>query len=207
LLARGTNVYSLTGSNGNCKGQIQLLLSGRRIFSGLTSSVFGRKQRLVNPREPGARFLVERKGFLKEDLKPRVPIDLEVGGKQARIRLDLIVCIDGQVAMLVKYAPGSLTTRHQVAVAASRLLAPYQVRISVVTNGKEADIIDNFTARVIAEGLDGIFSRGELLDCFRAHEKVLVAGRHRDMAARILYAYEVDGRCPCDDTVCEYEQR
>ena len=158
-------------------------------------------------RQKVARVLVEDKEYKKEDLQPRVPIDLNIDGKQARIRLDLMVCIDGQVAMLVKYAPGSLTTRHQVALAASRLLAPYQVPLSVVTNGKEADIIDNHSTIVIAEGLDGIFSRGALVDYLNAHAPIFVADRHRDMAARILYAYEVDGRCPCDDTICEYEQR
>ena len=158
-------------------------------------------------RQNVARFLVVHKGYLKEDLRPRVPIDLNIDGKQAGIRLDLVVCIDEQVAMLVKYAPGSLTTRHQVALAASRLLAPYQVPFSVVTNGKEADIIDNHSDSVIAEGLDGILSRRALADYLYAHDPIPVADRHRDMAARILYAYEVDGRCPCDDTVCEYEQR
>jgi hypothetical protein len=158
-------------------------------------------------RQKVARFLVAHKGYIKEDLKPRVPIDLNIDGKQARIRLDLMVTIDEQVAMLVKYAPGSLTTRHQVALAASRLLAPYQVPLSVVTNGKEADIIDNHSAIVIAEGLDGIFSRGALADYLQAHDPIFVAEPHRGMAARILYAYEVDGRCPCDDSVCEYEQR
>ena len=158
-------------------------------------------------RQQVARFLVEDKDYKKRDLQSRVPIDLNIDGKQARIRLDLTVWIDEQVAMLVKYAPGSLITRHQVALAASRLLAPYQVPISVVTNGKEADIIDNFSASVIAEGLDGIFSRGTLADYLNAHAPIFVADRHRDMAARILYAYEVDGRCPCDDTICEYEQR
>ena len=154
-----------------------------------------------------ARFLVEQKGYIKEDLKPRVPIDLEIDGKQAIIKLDLVVCIDEQAAMLVKYAPGSLTTRHQVALAASRLLAPYQVPLSVVTNGKEADIIDNYSVCVVSEGLGGILSRGALSDYLHGHEKIVVAERHRIMAARILYAYEVDGRCPCDDTVCEYAQR
>jgi hypothetical protein len=158
-------------------------------------------------RQKVARFLVAHKGYIKEELKPRIPIDLNIDGKQARIRLDLMVCIDEQVAMLIKYAPGSLTTRHQVALAASRLLAPYQVPLSVVTNGKEADIIDNYTDSVIAEGLDGIFSRRALADYLQAYSPVFVTDRHRDMAARILYAYEVDGRCPCDDTVCEYEQR
>ena len=79
-----------------------------------------------------ARLLAERKGYGREELKPRVPIDIRAGGKSARVRLDLIVCIDEKIPMLIKYAPGSLTTRHQVALAASRLLAPYQVPVSVV---------------------------------------------------------------------------
>ena len=158
-------------------------------------------------RQKVARLLVEHKGYAKKDLQPRVPIDVTLEGKRARIRLDLVVRIDDQVAMLIKYAPGSLTTRHQVALAASRLLAPFQVPVSVVTNGEEADIIDNYSFSVVAEGLNSIFSRRELSDYLRAHKQIAVSGHHRDMAARILYAYEVDGRCPCDDTVCEYEQR
>lgn len=154
-----------------------------------------------------ARLLIEEKGYGREELIPRVPIDIRAGGKAARVRLDLIVCIDEQISMLIKYAPGSLTTRHQVALAASRLLAPSQVPVSVVTNGREADIIDNLTTDVVAKGLEGIFSRTALLHYLRGRETILVTDHHRDLAARILYAYEVDGRCPCDDTVCEYEQR
>lgn len=158
-------------------------------------------------RQAIARLLAEEKGYGRQELTARVPIDIRVGGKCARIRLDLIVCIDEQIPMLLKYAPGSLTTRHQVALAASRLLAPYQVPVSVVTNGKEADILDNVTTAVVAKGLDGIFSREALLRYLQGRTAVPVTDRHRDMAARILFAYEVDGRCPCDDTVCEYEQR
>jgi len=158
-------------------------------------------------RQSIARLLVEKKGYGRDELTPRVPIDIRAGGKRAQIRLDLVVCIDEQIVMLIKYAPGSLTTRHQVALAASRLLAPYQVPVSVVTNGREADIIDNHSADVVANGLEGIFSRTALLQHLQARPTILVADRHREMAARILYAYEVDGRCPCDDTVGEYGQR
>jgi Type I restriction enzyme R protein N terminus (HSDR_N) len=158
-------------------------------------------------RQKIARLLVEDKGFHREDLTPRVPIDIHVGGKQARVRLDLIVRLDGRIMLLVKYAPGSLTTRHQVALAASRLLAPYQIPFSVVTNGEDADILNNVTGEGLAKGLDRIFSRKELATHLQSCEARPVSQHHREMAARILYAYEVDGRCPCDDSVCEYEHR
>lgn len=158
-------------------------------------------------RQKIARLLVEEKGFRRIDLTPRVPIDICVDGKQARVRLDLIVSLDERVALLIKYAPGSLTTRHQVVLAASRLLAPSQVPFSVVTNGEEADIIDNYTGAVLERSLDKLFSRKALETELRSCEDIPVAEHFREMAARILYAYEVDGRCPCDDTVCEFERR
>jgi hypothetical protein len=158
-------------------------------------------------RQKIARLLVEEKGFSREDLIPRVPVDLATAGKIARVRLDVMVCLDDQIALLIKYGPGSLTTRHQVAIAFSRLLAPYQVPFSVVTNGEHADILDNITGSVVARGLTAIFSRKALHDLLRAHDKVPVTENHRQMAARILYAYEVDDRCPCDDSVCEWEHR
>ena len=57
---------------------------------------------------------------------------------------------------------------------------------------------------VLARGLEGIFSPMELEARLRSRSKVAVTPRQREMASRILYAYEVDGRCPCDDTVCEF---
>jgi hypothetical protein len=156
-------------------------------------------------RQKLARLLVEEKGFRREDLIPRVSVDIVAAGKKARVRLDLMICLDGQVALLIKYAPGSLTTRHQVALAFSRLLAPYQVPFSVVTNGEDADILNNIAGSVVERGLSGILSRKDLQGHLMSHDRVLVADRHREMAAKILYAYEVDGRCPCDDSVCEWE--
>ena len=158
-------------------------------------------------RQKIARLLVEEKGYRKQDLTPRVPIDIRLDGKQARVRLDLIVTLDERIVLLIKYAPGSLTTRHQVALAASRLLAPYQVPFSVVTNGEEADIINNSSGVVVGRGLDKLFSRNTLESQLLSCKDIPVSKRFREMATRILYAYEVDGRCPCDDTVCEFEHR
>ena len=81
-------------------------------------------------RQEIARLLVEEKGFRREDLTSRVPIDIDLGDKQARVRLDLIVHFDERIVLLIKYAPGSLTTRHQVATcrieALGALSDPFQ---------------------------------------------------------------------------------
>ncbi len=152
-----------------------------------------------------AGLLMAERGYPRQAIHPRVPIDLHVDARSARIRLDFIVKYDNRVVLLIKYGPGSLITRHQVAYAASRVLAPFVVPFSIVTNGEDAHWLDNANRKLLDQGLDAIWDFQTLTEQAQERAPVGVASRQAEMAARILWAYEVDGRCPCDDTVCEYE--
>jgi hypothetical protein len=154
-----------------------------------------------------ARLLVDEKGYRREDLQPRVPIDLQVDGQLARIRLDFTVKNADRIVLLIKYGPGSLVTRHQIAFAAAYLLAPYPIPFSIVTNGEDAHWLDNADRTLKAQGLDGLWDQRKLNQHLQGRPWPPIASRQVEMAARILWAYEVDGRCPCDDTVCEFETR
>ena len=154
-----------------------------------------------------ARLLVEAKGYRRDDIHPRIPIDLEIESRSARIRMDFVVKLEDRIAVLIKYGPGSLVTRHQVAFAASRLLAPYGIPFSLVTNGEDAHWLDNADRSLKGSGLDGIWDRPTLAQHLHKNTWARVNSRQAEMATRILLAYEVDGRCPCDDTVCEFDTR
>ena len=58
------------------------------------------------------------------------------------------------MCMVLKYGPGSLVTRRRAVLAVSRLIAPYQVPVAVITNGRDAEIIDGASGKVAASGLD-----------------------------------------------------
>ncbi len=104
--------------------------------------------------------------------------------------------------MMVKYGPGSLVTRHRPALAASRLVAPYQVPVVVVTNGKEADIIEGATGKVISSGLESIPDRSELIDRVADTHFNPISAKQATMESKIIYAFEVDDSCLCDDNIC-----
>jgi hypothetical protein len=104
--------------------------------------------------------------------------------------------------MIIKYGPGSLITRHRPALAASRLVAPYQIPIVVVTNGEDADVIDGLTGKIIARGLELIPAKSELLQIVKKIGFDRISVKQAEMESRILYAFEIDDSCPCDDTVC-----
>ena len=104
--------------------------------------------------------------------------------------------------MIVKYGPGSITTRHRPVLAASRLLAPYQIPVAVVTNGEDCDVLDGATGKVLESGLEHIPDRAALSAAMRAASFQHITPTRTEMESRILFAYEIDGACPCNDTVC-----
>jgi hypothetical protein len=154
-------------------------------------------------RQKLARLLVEKKGFLKEDIKPRNDLKVKAGNKTAVVKVDFLVALSGKVCMIIKYGPGSLVTRHRSSVAASRLVAPYQVPVVVVTNGKDAEIIDGLTGKVTGFGLDAIPSRQELTRLAADNPFDTISLKRAEKEARILYAFEIDGSCFCDQGLCK----
>jgi hypothetical protein len=153
-------------------------------------------------RQKIARLLLEQKGYLKRDIHPRIDLLVQADARRALIKVDFLVKLGEHPGLLIKYGPGSLVTRRRPALAAARLVATHQVPVVVVTNGEEAEILDGATGKVVAEGLAAIPDRTALADLLATHRFEPVPAVRAQMESRIAYCYEVDGACPCDDTVC-----
>jgi hypothetical protein len=153
-------------------------------------------------RQKIARFLVANKGFAKADIHPRNPLVVTAGDRKGRLMLDFTVTVDDRTAMVIKYGPGSLVTRYRPTLAISRLVAPYQVPVVVVTNGESADILEGETGKLTASGLDRIPDRQHLVQQVERAQFSPISSKRMEMEARIVYAFEIDGGCPCDDTAC-----
>jgi hypothetical protein len=149
-----------------------------------------------------ARMLVQEKGYRKADIASRRPLTVRAGTRRALIYIDFQVSLSGRIAMIVKYGPGSLVTRHRPVLAASRLVAPYQVPLAVVTNGEDADVLDGTTGNILASGLAALPSRDDCAAFTASASFDPVAAKRAEMESRIVYCYEIDGACPCDDSVC-----
>jgi hypothetical protein len=153
-------------------------------------------------RQKLARLLVEKKGYRRNEIHPRQSLAVRAGSQRAMVKIDFVVALEDRHAMIVKYGPGSIVTRHRSALAASRLLAPYQIPVVVATNGEDADVLDGSTGRVIGRGLEALPDRKQLLEAIAAATFELISPRRAQVESRLFYAYEVDDACPCDDTIC-----
>ena len=153
-------------------------------------------------RQSVARILVEERGFHKREITPRHPLPVQADDQRAIVPVDFVVRLNNRVAMIIKYGPGSLVTRHRPALAASRLVAPYQIPVAVVTNGQGADILCGHTGKRLAQGLSNLPSRLELAHRCETFAFEPISRTRAVKEARIIYAYEVDDSCPCDDSIC-----
>jgi hypothetical protein len=153
-------------------------------------------------RQKLARHLVEQCGYAKKELTSRFQLTVTACERRAIIPVDFMVTLSGKVGMVIKYGPGSLVTRHNPAIAISRVIQPYQIPLVVVTNGEDAHIIDCQTGKLIGEGLMNIPAKKNLESIMHQHVFEAVPVKMVEMANQIIYAFEVDGSCPCDTDIC-----
>ena len=153
-------------------------------------------------RQKIAGLLVNRKGYLKSEVEPRRKLLVQAGGKRAIIKIDFLVRLSGRICMIIKFGPGSLVTRQRPVLAASRILAPYQIPIAVVTNGEDAEILAGSSGKVLLRGLASIPSKSALREIAAGDGFESIPAERAALESRILYCYEVDDSCPCDESVC-----
>lgn len=149
--------------------------------------------------------LLDLCGYDPSEIEANRRIELTTPGRMASFPVDFIVHIDGVAAMVVRYGPGSLVTRYRTAQALCRFLADHEIPVAIVTNGEEAHRLDGPKGACIAQGFHTIPTRSELSQIILRGPLKPVSRAHRAMAERLLFAYEVDGSCPCDESICRMD--
>lgn len=148
-------------------------------------------------RQDLARVMVEEKGYAKSDLEPRRFIETLFATQFVRSNITLTVSLDGRRIMVIRYAPGSLVSRERSAIAAARVLEEeYQMPLAVVTNGRDAELLDTGNGQVLATGMDAIPNypqARELLPTLVFREPLDEKKREREL--RILNAFDVEICC------------
>ncbi len=155
-------------------------------------------------RQEIARFLVEKRGYSKKDLMPKVRHDMDCGDLRGYSITDVVIKIKQRTVMIIKYGPGSLVTRERPALAAARTIIPsYTVPIAVVTNGRDAEVLDVPSGKLINTGLDAIPSKETLLSKFEGLNFTALPEKQLEAERRILMAYDgIEHSCQYTENRC-----
>lgn len=152
-------------------------------------------------RQQLARLMVEEKGWAKEEVEMRLLIETLFNKQFVASKITMTLNIEGKRCLIVRYAPGSLVTRERSALAAARVLDEnYQIPLAVVTNGRDAELLDTYTGEVLAKGMDAIPSRAEIEEKLPGLRFEPFSDKKREGELRILNAFDVEICCagaPC----------
>ena len=112
-----------------------------------------------------SRLMVEELGYRHNELKPRLSIETLFTRNFVTSTIDLTLELDHKQFMIIRYGPGSLVSRERSALAAARVLnEEYRIPLAVVTNGRDALLLDTITAKVIGQGMQAIPDRQQALE-------------------------------------------
>ncbi len=148
-------------------------------------------------RQQISRMLVEELGYRPDELKPRLKIETLFTRNFVTSTIDVTVEIEARQVMIVRYGPGSLVSRERSALAAARVLNDdYRIPLAVVTNGRDALLLETITGDVLDQGMEAIPGRerlGEMLTSLIFLPPQDEDKRQREK--RILNAFDLERCC------------
>ena len=126
--------------------------------------ITGKKTPLIGAeenRQDVERFLVEEKGYAREEITVDRSLEISVRGETYRSQIDLLIHIGGRPLAAVKCAAGSLDSREREILAACRVAETPPIPLAVVSDGKSARVLDVVSGRRIGERLADLPHRSE----------------------------------------------
>ena len=116
-------------------------------------------------RQQISQLMVEERGYQRVELKPRLCIETLFTRNFVKSTIDLTVELNHRQMMIIRYGPGSLVSRERSALAAARVLNEnYRIPLAVVTNGRDALLLDTISTKVLDHGMQAIPDRKQALE-------------------------------------------
>lgn len=148
-------------------------------------------------RQQLARILVEKRGYQPVEIQPRLTIDTVINGQVVSSVVEYTISLAGRRVLIIRYGPGSLVTRERPAIAAARILeSKYRIPLAVVTNLRDAELLETKRGEVLATGMQAIPSREKLAAMMEDLEfESFPEEKAREWEARILNTYDAEVCC------------
>ena len=140
-------------------------------------------------------LLIEKKGYLPEDIEKKVVFEVKLGQETAHSSVDFLISIAGKKAMVIKCAAGSLSSRERQAVAAARVIGSTPVPVAVVADPVNAEVLDVATGKVVGEGFGAIPVRDGIIQLLSEYSFTPLSPERLEKEKRILLAFDAIRCC------------
>ena len=143
-------------------------------------------------RQAVERFLVEKKGYAREDIEVDAPICFDVADETYRSTVDLVVSPDGGKTRLiaVKCAAASLGSREREILAAARLLDDYQIPYCLVSDGRRVILLETLTGKHLGGSWDDVPDKKTAAELAGRLERSPLPESRREKTKLIFRSYD-----------------
>ena len=154
-------------------------------------------------RQRVVRFLVEEKGYAKEDIESRQVFQIPVENRIVTVTIDFLIKLQGKRLVLVQCYPTALITREKYTLACARLIEDYQIPFIAITDGFEAEVFEVPSGKLIGKDLKAIPDKVSLEKMLPELGLLPLNEERRIKERRILVAFDLL-RCPCRQKSCSF---
>jgi len=155
-------------------------------------------------RQAMAAMLVERKGYPKDRLASKIPIEFHIDGREYKKFVDLAAYDDQDRPLIIlTFCAGEVETFIRQVLAAARLLPGGPARLAAVTDTSSALLLRVHDGEVLKKvAYQAIPDWQHLQELAGRHEPPTISDKQRAAEERIFYAFS-ELSCSCSDDSCE----
>ena len=139
----------------------------------ITDYITGKPVRNVGPeavRQTFEKFLVEEKGYGKQDIRVDEELIVQFKGEDYVSAIDLIVYCKDKSLMAITCVAGSIGSYEREILAGARLVYDYQIPFAVSTDARDAMVLDTLSGKTAGQGLDAVPSKEKALKLIQSIE-------------------------------------
>jgi len=173
----------------------EFVVREKKILSILEQELEDGESLAAEARKMVSYLLVEKKGYLPEDIEKRVVFEVKLGQETVYSSVDFLISVAGKKAMVIKCAAGSLSSRERQATAAARLIGSPPVPVAVVADPVNAEVLDVATGKVVGEGFGAIPVRDRILQMLSEYSSKPLSLERLEKEKRILLAFDAIRCC------------
>lgn len=155
----------------------------------ITDYITGKAVRNVGPeasRQIFEEFLVEEKGYAKEDIRVNEELIVQFKGEDYVSAIDLIVYCREKAIMAITCVAGSIGSYEREILAGARLVYDYQIPFAISTDARDAMILDTLSGKKAGQSLDAIPSKNKALKLLQSL-KFIPLDENRKEREMIIY--------------------
>jgi hypothetical protein len=141
-------------------------------------------------RQALVKFLVEEKGFPKDNIKPKVKLEYSVDGEDFERPLDYVVYDDANKPIFVIiFCSGEVGSYERETVCAGRLVPDGPVAFALVTDTMHASLMNVMTGDVVARGMEAVPNWERLLKMVEGSDVRPLTAEQRERQTRVFHTY------------------